>query len=382
MNVAGDRARRVLIVAAEPSGDAQASRLARALLDLRPEGLDLYGITGPQMRAAGVASIGDIAELSVMGFSEVVAGLGRVASVFRRLRREIRSQPGPDLVVHVDAPDFNIPLSGVARRAGRRALYYVSPQVWAWRVGRIAKLARRIDRMLVLFPFEEAIYREHGIDAHFIGHPLAADVRPSDDRATVRARYGIGDDERMVALLPGSRGKEVRVLLPPMLEAASRLAGKARFVIAKAPSVGEDLIASLTAGSGVPVIVADDDTYNVVAAADAAAVTSGTATVETALLGCPFVAVYRMSRMSHAIAKRLVKVDHIAMPNIILGERVVPELVQDELDGASLARELEPYLDDDSHRGAVAAKLAEVSALIAREDADRRAAELTLELLP
>jgi lipid-A-disaccharide synthase len=239
--VGGAVPRRVLFVVGEPSGDAQAARLADALLRADAT-LELYGLTGPKMRDVGVRTLADIAELSMMGFSEVAGGLGRVFRVFRLLRREMRSAEAPDLVVLVDFPDFNIPLARVAKNAGRRVLYYVSPQVWAWRRGRIDKLATRVDRMIVLFPFEERLYRERGVDAHFVGHPLAGEVRASRSPTETRQALGLTPARPLVALLPGSRTNEVRRVLPIMLDAARILAGRADFAIAAAPGLDPSLI--------------------------------------------------------------------------------------------------------------------------------------------
>lgn len=376
--MADESRRRVLLVAGEPSGDAQAAHLVRALRRREPTA-DVYGVCGPQMRAAGARTFIDIAELSIMGFSEVVGALGRTIGIYRRLAREIRSPEGPDTVVLVDFPDFNIPLSRVAKRAGRRVIYYVSPQVWAWRRGRIDKIARRSDRVLVLFPFEEEIYRRHGVDAHFIGHPLAADVAATRTRAEVRDRYGIDPDRPLVVLLPGSRSKEVRAILPVMLGAARLLSDKASFAIAAAASVDRALIDALVAGSATDVAIAVDDTYNLVAAGDAVAVASGTATVECALLGVPMVVVYRMSALSYAIARSLVRVAHIAMPNIILGDRVVPELVQGQATPEALAREIRAYLDDPILSRRTGQRLSGLRDMLIRPDGIENAARLVLE---
>jgi lipid-A-disaccharide synthase len=370
-----------MIVAGEPSGDAQAARLVAALLREEPTSV-VYGVGGPQMRAAGVDTFIDIDELSIMGFSEVIGGLGRAVRAYRQLVREIRSAEGPDIVVLVDFPDFNIPLARAAKRAGRRVVYYVSPQVWAWRRGRIAKIAARVDRVLVLFPFEEAIYRRCGVDAHFVGHPLAADVRATDSRGVVRRRHGIDNDRPLVVLLPGSRANEVRAILPVMLEAARRLADKASFAIARAPSVDDAQVRSAVEASGTDVAIVTDDTYNLIAAGDAVAVASGTATVECALLGCPMVVVYRMSAFSYAIARLLVRVPHIAMPNIILDERIVPELVQGQASPEALAHELSTYLDSPSRCDETRVQLERIVGLLVKPDAAQRAARLVLESSP
>ncbi len=368
------------MVAGEASGDAQAARLAAAMLRIRPD-LSLYGVGGPAMRSAGVDTIIDCSELSIMGFSEVVGGLGRALRHYRRLAAELRASPSPALIVLIDFPDFNLPLARVAHAAGVRVLYYVSPQVWAWRRRRIGKIAGRVDRMIVLFPFEQQLYRDHGVDAHYVGHPLAGDVVRSQSREATRERYGLAADRPLVALLPGSRAKEVSRVLPLMLEAARLLGDGVGFGVAAVAGLDPELYAGLVAASGLDVAVVRDDTYNLVAASDVAAVTSGTATVECALLGCPMVVVYKMSRMSYAVARLLVRVQHIAMPNIILGERAVPELVQREATAERLAEELGGYLDSSSKRDTVIERCAEIRRVLLLPDAAGRAAELAVELL-
>jgi len=371
---------RVLIVAGEPSGDAHAARLAAALKAREPR-LELTGATGPRMREAGVEPIVDIADLSVMGFAEVLGGAGRVVRSYRRLRAAIRAEPRPSLVVLVDFPDFNIALAGVARRAGVPVLYYVSPQVWAWRRGRIAKICRRVNRMIVLFPFEEEIYRSRGLDARFVGHPLAEDVVADAAPAITRARHGLPADGPLVALLPGSRAKTVGHHLPVLLDAARRLGSRAAYALAVAPGLDRAALEAAVRASGVPVALVEDDTYNLVAASDAVAVSSGTATVECALLGRPMVVVYRMSAVTYAIARGLVRVPYIAMPNIILGESVVPELIQEEMTADRVATELARFLDDADASAQVCRRLGELRQLLVVPGAAERAAALALEML-
>lgn len=393
------RARRILLVAGEASGDALGARLATALRRLDPA-LDLYGVGGPAMRAAGVRTLVDTEELSVMGFAELGRELGRVLGVLRMLRRELRER-SPDLFVPIDFPDFNLPLCRSAKGAGVPVFYYVSPQVWAWRRGRIDTIARTVRRIVVLFPFEAELYRERGVDAHFVGHPLAEDCRPTRPRAEVRAELGVTGGARLVALLPGSRRREVETMLPLMVDAAGRLGPGVSPVVAEAPSLVPDLVRSVLAATGAggrgasgpadgaaatgrpaPVACRRGDTYNLLAAADAAFVTSGTATLEAALVGCPTVVAYKMSAFSYALARRLVKVPYIAMPNLLLGRPVVPELVQHDADPARMALEARRLLDDAAARERMLADFAEIRTLLARPGAADRAAALALELVP
>jgi len=378
------RERRVLMVAGEASGDAQGAQLAAALRRSDPR-LRLYGIGGPMMRQAGVDTFLDSAALGVMGFAELGLGLGRALSALRRVRGELRSATPPDLFVPIDFPDFNLPLCRSARRAGVPVFYYVSPQVWAWRRGRIRTIARNVDRMAVLFPFEAELYRGRGIDAHFVGHPLAEQVRASRTRAETRVRHGLAGDRPLLVLLPGSRRREVESLLPEMLEAAARVPGDVQVAVAEAASLPEGLAPAIVqqwkAAGHTAVAVARDDTYNLVAAADVALVTSGTATVECSLLGCPMVVVYRMSSVSYALVRRLVKVPFIAMPNLLLGRRVVPELVQHEVSAARMAEEVSRFLCEPDYRRETTQRLAEIASLLLKPGAAARAAELALETM-
>ena len=378
--------RRILMVAGEASGDALGARLAAALLRADPS-LRLYGVGGREMRAAGVEILLDSAELSVMGFAELGREIGRVLSALRMLRRELRDGR-PDLFVPIDFPDFNLPLCRSAHRVDVPVFYYVSPQVWAWRRGRIDTIARTVRRMLVLFPFEAEIYRHHGIDAHFVGHPLAESVVATRSREAVRAELGVREGQSLVAVLPGSRRKEVEAMLAPMLAATAALPTDASTVVAEAPSLAPELVAGLIAQSASTrpasrsVQSRRGDTYNLLAAADVAIVTSGTATLEAALLGCPMVVAYRMSAFSYALARRLVKVPFIAMPNLLLGRAVVPELVQDQAVAPTIAREAAALLGDSTRRATMRDDFEEIRRLLVRPGAVDRAAALALELLP
>ena len=377
---ASERARRVFFVAGEPSGDLQAARLAEALGRLDPD-LVLCGVGGPAMREAGVVTTTDIGELSVMGVAEVVGALARVRRVYRRILAAMDSSDPPGLVVLVDFPEFNLLLARAAKRRGLRVLYYVSPQVWAWRRGRVRKIRERVDAMVVLFPFEEAFYAAHGVRARFFGHPLAEAVAASRSVQETRTRLGVPADAPLVALLPGSRAKEVDRHLPVMLEAARLIDGRVRFAIARAPGIDRARLERAATQRGVDVAIVDDDTYNLLAAADAAAVASGTATVETALLGCPHVVVYKTSALTYGIARALVRTRFIGMPNIVLDAAVVPELIQGGATPAALVKELRRFLDDPVHARSVRERLAGVRDALVRPGAADRAAAYALELI-
>ncbi len=371
--------RRVLMVAGEASGDAQGGELAAALLRLSPS-LELFGIGGQRMRAAGVRTFVDIRELSIMGLSEVAGGAPQIWRAYRETSAAIRQRP-PDLIILIDFPDFNLRLARVAQRAGVPVFYYVSPQVWAWRKRRIRKICKRVDRMVVVFPFETEVYRPHGLDVHFVGHPLAEGVRPDRSPAATREQYDLASDRPLVALLPGSREKEVRRVLPVMLEAAGRLAARCSFALACAPGLDPNILRTEVDASRLDIAIVSADTYNLIASSDVAAVTSGTATVECALLGVPMVVLYRMSAFTYRVARAMVRVPYVAMPNLLLGDGVVPELIQREASGERLAIELQRYLDSSELRAEVSSRLAGVRNALVRPGAAERVATLALELM-
>jgi len=319
-------------------------------------------------------------DLSIMGVTEVARRLATVVRSYRSLRRQIlrggRDGKRPDLVVLIDFPDFNLRLAAVARRAGVPVLYYVSPQVWAWRRYRIRTLARRVDRLAVVFPFEEELYR--GLtDVTFVGHPGLETVRATRSRDEVRRSLGIEDDRPLIALLPGSRGPEVRELLPPMHAALADLGGPVHGVVALADESLREIVG--THAPDLPTIAGQ--TYDLVAAAELVLVASGSASLETALLGRPMIICYRLSAFSYAVARALVRVPFMGMPNLILGRLVVPELLQRDVTPARIAAEARAILGDEARRASMEADLDRVRARLGEPGAARRAAEIAAEML-
>ncbi len=378
---------RVLLVAGEASGDLRGAELVRELRTLVPD-VEVCGVGGERLRAAGMSVTVPAADLSIMGFTEVASRLSTVVRAYRRLRGEIlgRGPNGrkPDLVLLIDFPDFNLRLAGVAKRAGVPVLYYVSPQVWAWRRYRIKTLARRVDRLAVVFPFEEELYR--GLtEVTFVGHPGLETVRAERSRADVRRALGIEDDRPLVALLPGSRGAEVRELLPPMSAALGKLSAPVHAAVALADESLRDVVdESLRAGGDdrathLPVLA--DQTYDLVAAADLVLVASGSASLETALLGRPMVICYRVSPLSYAIARALVRVPFFGMPNLVLDKRVVPELLQDEVTPERIAAEARGILDDPARAVEIQADLQRVRELLGEPGAAGRAAQIAADMM-
>ncbi len=353
----------LLLSAGEPSGDAAGAAVARALKARWPAA-SLYGLGGPAMEAAGVELLADFHDLAVMGLAEVAGRLPYFMRLLRRLTAEMRAR-GTDLVLPIDYPGFNLRLARRARSAAIPVLYYIAPQVWAWHRSRMAQLARNVDRLAVILPFEEPLFREAGAAVRFVGHPLLDAALPEVSAADFRATLGIDAERPLLALFPGSRGHEVRYHLPLFLEAAAR-------VRAEMPSVQPVLARS----SGVPASRYEGVPYPITADARgllrharAALVKSGTTTLEAALAGTPMVITYRMHPVSYFLARRLVRVPHIGLVNLVAGRRVAPELVQGQATPETLATALLPLLAADS-----AARAAAVAGLGAVREALRPAA--------
>lgn len=371
---------RVVLVAGEASGDLRGAELVQALRALVPD-VAVSGMGGDRLREAGMEILVDAHALSTMGFTELFGRLGVVLRSYRRIRRAITGADGagrpPELVVLIDFPDFNLRLAAVARRRGVPVLYYVSPQVWAWRRYRVRTLARRVDRLAVVFPFEAELYAGLA-DVTFVGHPALETVRARRSRAETRRALGVGEHEPLVALLPGSRPAEVRALLPAMVGGWERLAPRPRAVVALAheslrPLVEPHLPAGVAARSG--------ETWDLVQAADLVLAASGSATLETALLGTPMVIMYRLSPVSYSIARMLVRVPFIGMPNLILGEAAVPELIQDDVRPERIAAEADAILSDPARAARMRADLARVRARLGEPGAAGRAAEIAARML-
>jgi lipid-A-disaccharide synthase len=370
---------KIVLSAGEASGDRLGAGLARALRSARPD-IELTGMGGDEMREAGVDLVQHAAEVAVVGFTEVVKHLPTIRRAMRRLD-DAFLRGGADLFVPIDFPDFNLRAAARAHAAGVPVVYYVSPQVWAWRRGRVRLMRRLVRRVLVLFPFEQAFYDAEGVPASFVGHPAAAGA-PRALRSEVLSRFGLDPDRPVVALLPGSRPGEAGRLFPILLDAAARIAVRrptAQFVVPRASTIPEGFLERRIAADRHPPVAIRPGAYpGILEVADAGAVASGTATLDAALAGLPFVAFYRMAPLTYAIARSLVRVDHIALPNLISGRRIVPELVQAEATPAAIAEAVLRLLDDPEAAGALRKDLAGIRQSLAGDGAFRRAAEAVL----
>jgi len=369
--------RKVLLVAGEASGDLHGAGFVTALRRADPT-IDVWGVGGDRLRTAGMHILVDTAAVATMGFVETFGTLGRLVATYRQLKRFMLDER-PALLVLIDYPEFNLFLAKRAKALGIPVFYYIGPQVWAWRRGRVRKIARRVDRLGVVFPFEPSLYNDGHQLAEFVGHPLLDMVRATRSREETLAHHRLDPARRVLALLPGSRKKEIRWLLRPAVAAAQQLERSGwQPVIALAHTLTRADIAEAMGGSAPPVPVIEDDTYNVVHAADAALVASGTAALETALLGTPMVIMYRVSRLTFAVARMLVRVQHIGMPNIILERRVFPELLQGDVNCHNLVAAVN---DVTARRDELAAALATLRGKLGEPGAAQRAARLALELI-
>jgi lipid-A-disaccharide synthase len=374
---------RIGIVAGEASGDMLGAALIAALRQRLPDAA-FVGIAGPRMVEQGCRALYPAEKLAVMGLVEVLGHFRELSRIRRDLISAFLADP-PDLFVGIDAPDFNLGLEGALKRAGIPTVHYVSPSVWAWRRYRLKKIARSTDLLLTLFPFEAAFYEEHHIAVRYVGHSLADAVPVDVDRAAARRHLGLPLEGEVVALLPGSRMTEVRMLGRTFVAAAKRLLRdrpQLRFIAPLASEATRTLFKEQlrAQGGNVPVAVVAGQSHQALAAADAAMVASGTATLEALLLKCPMVMAYRLKPATYWLVRRLVKVEYYSLPNLLAQRPLIPELIQDAVSAESLAGAVKTYLDDKGVTARLVAQFREIH-LGLRRDAARQAAAALIDML-
>jgi lipid-A-disaccharide synthase len=373
---------RILIITGEASGDLHGANLAKALKARDPQ-VSLAGIGGRAMEAAGVRLVEEMGRFDVIG----MVGPFALVSIIRRLitmRRLFRSQQW-DTVVFIDHPGLNLRLAYFAKAAGLRVVYYIAPQIWAWAPWRIRWIKQRVDHVLVILPFEKPIYDEAGVRCTFVGHPILDAVADRYDRRALRGRFGLSDDERVIALLPGSRAHEVQVLLPILIEAVEKLARReptTKFVLAQASSIHDNLLQPLLERSPVPIALVKEQAAEVMALSDLVLVASGTATLQAAVVGTPMVLFYRTTALTFWAAtfvhRVLIRVKWIGLVNLVAGRTVVPELILSAATGQRLYEEALRILDDRPTYDEMKRDLAEVRAALGEPGASVRAAEVVL----
>ncbi len=365
---------KLAIVAGEASGDLHASEVVRELKTLDAS-LTMFGIGGDRLAREGVTLLHHAREMGIVGLFNVLRHLPMFRRIYKELIARIE-QERPDVVLLVDYPEFNLRVAKRCKELGLRVVYYISPQLWAWRTGRVRHIAKYVDRMVVIFPFEEEFYRRHQVPVTYVGHPLIEQLahieKPPPD-----------PDELRIALLPGSRRMEVLSLLPPMLDAVAILRRERRVnaYVIQAPTISREKLERIMHERGIVVSIREHDGGEGVAAADVALSSSGTATLESAVLGTPVVVMYRLSRANYLLAKRLVRLPHFSLVNIVAGKRVVPELIQDDVNGPRIAQEVRALIEP-GHYEAVCADLAIVRGKLGAPGTARRVAEEIHKMVP
>jgi len=368
-----------MMLAGEASGDLHGAHLAKALRELHPS-IQLFGAGGQKMQEAGIRLEYDLAKKAVVGFTEVLKNLSEFKRIFSHLSRRCEEEK-PDAVILIDYPGFNLRFAKVAKRLGIRVIYYISPQVWAWGAWRIPAIRERVDQMIVVFSFEELFYKRHGIKAHFVGHPLLDLIKPTGDKNKLLTELAIPDGKTVIGLLPGSREKEVSTLLPIMIQAGRLLQRKLpnlHFLIFKSPTLHEELYQRISAES-LSVTFVEDPDYRYRNCIDFALVASGTATLENAILGIPMVILYKVSPLTAFLMRRLIQIPYIGLVNVVAGEKIVPECLQNGATPDRVAETALEFLKNPAKLEWMRRELSEIRGKLGEAGASHRAAELILQ---
>jgi lipid-A-disaccharide synthase len=374
---------RVMIVAGEASGDLHGSNLVQAAAEHHPE-LSFFGVGGDKMSAAGCRIVFPSDELSVMGVVEVAWQLPKIFRRFQQLKKILLGTAPPELLVLIDFPDFNLRLAKVAKAAGVPVLYYISPKVWAWRSGRAKVIAERIDRLALIFPFEEKIYAPLGINAEYVGNPLLDEFTRNQPQGTLRDSLGIGADEQVVGIFPGSRNSELQYILDTLVATAELLHAKkpaVKFLLPVAPSLSLALLEQKFSQTGLPISIVDENIYEVAAACDAVLTVSGSVTLQLSLVGTPMAILYKVAPLSYHIGKFLIKISSFGLPNIVAGRKVVREFLQDGAEPAPLCDEMLRLLDDQDYREKMKQDLQQVRQLLGEPGCSVRVSHIIAEML-
>lgn len=376
-----DRKQCIMIVAGEASGDIYGADLVREAQLLDPT-LQFVGIGGARMREAGVTTLVDSADMAVVGVVEVLKHFDVIAAAFTKLKKILLNDP-PSLLILIDYPGFNLRLAKVAKKAGVTVLYYISPQIWAWRQGRVKKIARLVDHMAVILPFEAIFYEKAGVPVSFVGHPMLDMVQVALERDQAAASFGLDPLCKVVGLFPGSRRNEIERLLPVIIQSAQLLKQRfpgIQFILPLASTLKEEDILPQLQSAGISATITRERIHDMIRACDAVISVSGTVTLEIALVGTPMVIIYKLSPLTYQLAKRLVKVDAIGLCNIVAGEIAVRELIQNDANPSAIASEISDILGDADYDSSIRAKLATVRQKLGKGGASANVAALISKL--
>ncbi len=373
----------VMIIAGEASGDLYGAHLVLAMKRLAPD-LRFFGVGGPEMEKVGVKVLFQLSALAVVGMTEVIPRIGYILRALRELKTSLRSSP-PDLLVLIDYPGFNLNLAKKARVLGIPVLYYIPPQVWAWWRGRVRKIARRVDRVAVILPFEEEFYQRFGLPVEYVGHPLMDLPLPGGSKRMIREGLGISHEKGpILGLLPGSRAEEVVRMMPVMIGAAENISHyypRLHCVLPLASTVREDVVRPYVENATIDVTIGRSDTKELLKIADVALVASGTATLEAAIMETPMIIAYKVSLLSYILGRFLAKVSHIGLVNLIAGRTIVPELIQGEATAFRLAEEALAILKNNGLRAEMKGQLRSIREQLGQGGASRKAASIAGEMM-
>ncbi len=376
------KSKKILLVAGEVSGDLHGSHLVEAIQGIEPE-VQFFGVGGESLKRRGMKLLYPAHSLSVVGITEVFLKLGTILKALRGLKRSLDREK-PNLVILIDFPEFNLRLAKMAHRRGIPILYYISPQVWAWRPKRINLIARLVKKMIVLFPFEVPLYEAAGVDAEWVGHPLLDIVKPTLPKEVAFQQFGLDPKRRTIGLLPGSRVHEVERLLPPLLDSAHLLQREIpdlQFVIPLAPGIPKTILSSWMKNISIPVKVVEGFTYDVMNLAELLITASGTATLEGAILGKPMIIIYRVSLPSYWVGRALIRVDHIGLVNLVAEKEIAPELIQKDVHPQRIADEAFRILRDPILSRKMSESMGEVRQKLGEPGAAQRAARIVCSML-
>lgn len=374
--------KKILIIAGEASGDLHGSSLVKELKKINSN-LEIFGIGGDRMKNQGVELIFHVEKLSFMGFFEVIKNLSFIRGVMKRMTSMIETRR-PDLVILIDYPGFNLRFARKVKRLGIPVVYYISPQVWAWGGNRVKKMQNLIDKMMVIFPFEKEIYRKFNIECEFVGHPLLEVTRPVLSAEDFQKKFGIRKNDVVVGLLPGSRWQEVEKILPIMLESSKLLKTRIKnlkVLLGLAPTIKKEKIESLLNHAGSQVKVVENLTYDLMKHADLLLIASGSATLECAILGTPFLVLYKTSLWTYLVAKSLITIPNIALANVVAGKRIVPEFIQSQAIPNRIAEEMYEILTDRERYKSIQNELKKVKEKLGEDGASKKAAQIVTEML-
>lgn len=374
--------KRVMIIAGEASGDSHAAKLVREVKEKNTD-ITFYGIGGKNMREAGVETLVDSAELAVVGLFEVLAHWNTISGALKKMQHLLRTEP-PDLLVLTDYPEFNLRLAKTAKECGIKVLYYISPQVWAWRQKRVYKIRKLVDMMAVIFPFEETFYKKYDVPVRFVGHPLVDEIHVSADQKNLRNEFLLDNEKPVIGLFPGSRHSEIKRLLPIIVDCAKQIIKEkpdAQFVVPVASTLKEEDILPYFKDVELDMRIISHRSHDVMSVCDAVITVSGTVTLELALLKKPMVVINKISKLSYFIVMRTLKLAHIALCNIVANKRVVPELIQNDATVEKISRALLNLLDNTEERNKIITEFDSIEEKLETKAAKTELSDLLIDML-